>query len=303
VSSQWLRLLLVDEIDSGLHQTVMKGLWEGAIGDYSRAIELVPKNAAAYDSRGLVKGKKGDWDGAISDFTAAINLAPNSVHPYLDRSYARQLKGDHDGAISDCTRAITLDPKNVQPYIARGYAKQAKGDFAGAVADYDQAVKLDSRNPGAYSDRGQAHFMQRNWPAALADFRKHCDLNPHEQDHPRLVIWLIQTRLAQKDEADKELALWLDKRAKEAPESWPAKIAAFLLGKISENELMAAAVFPDAKKERDRHCDAWFYTGMKWLFAGDAASAEARFRKSLATEMKSNMNHLFAQAELIALGQ
>jgi lipoprotein NlpI len=145
--------------------------------------------------------------------------------------------------------------------------------------------------------------MQRNWPAALADFRKHCDLNPREQDVPRLVIWLIRARLGQRQEAADELAVWRDLRAREAPDNWPAKIAAFLLGKLSEEELLAAAAAPDARKERDRYCDAWFYVGIKWLLAGDSAAADARFRKCLATEMKPNIHYQFAQAELIALGR
>src|SRR5579871_5189543 len=40
---------------------------DGAISDFTAAIELQPDLARAYEYRGLAKGMKGDLDGAIAD--------------------------------------------------------------------------------------------------------------------------------------------------------------------------------------------------------------------------------------------
>jgi tetratricopeptide (TPR) repeat protein len=50
------------------------GQYDKAISDYTKAIELNPKHADIYYSRGLAHNKMGQYDKAISDFTEAIKL-------------------------------------------------------------------------------------------------------------------------------------------------------------------------------------------------------------------------------------
>ncbi|MFL0727627.1 MAG: tetratricopeptide repeat protein [Prochlorococcus sp.] len=55
---------------------------EGAIADYSKAIEIYPESAFAYNNRGNAKGELGDTKGAIADFNKAIEINPH----YTDAS-------------------------------------------------------------------------------------------------------------------------------------------------------------------------------------------------------------------------
>ena len=57
-----------DFFNSGLARQT-KGDLDGAIADYSKAIELNPKIAEAYNNRGLARYDKEDFDGAIADYT------------------------------------------------------------------------------------------------------------------------------------------------------------------------------------------------------------------------------------------
>ena len=97
-------------------------------------------------NRGHAKEVKGDWDGAIADFSKAIELNPTFADNYQMRGSAKRAKGDLDGAIVDFTKAIELNPKDAYAYDARGNAKKAKGDQAGADADFAQALKLKNTN-------------------------------------------------------------------------------------------------------------------------------------------------------------
>jgi tetratricopeptide (TPR) repeat protein len=47
-----------------------KADYDGAIADFSKAIELDPKYALAYDNRGVAKDRKSDYDGAIAGYRA-----------------------------------------------------------------------------------------------------------------------------------------------------------------------------------------------------------------------------------------
>jgi lipoprotein NlpI len=178
-----------------------------------------------------------------------------------------------------------------------------KGDLDGAIADYNPAIERNPKDANTHANRGDVYFMQRNWTNALADYRQCCELNPREQDYPRLGIWLVRVRLGEMEQANKELAAYIDKPPKYAPDVWPAKIAEFLLDRSSESDVFAAAASPDAKKERGRRCEAWFYAGMKRLLAGDKTGAADCFRKCMATDMKDSIDYRLAQAELKALGQ
>jgi Flp pilus assembly protein TadD len=93
--------------------------YDHAIADYSKAIELSPKNAIAkltYYGRGYAWRKKGDYDRAIADYTKAIELDPNFTYAYGSRGYAWRKKGGYDRAIADYTKVIELDPKDADTY-------------------------------------------------------------------------------------------------------------------------------------------------------------------------------------------
>ena len=51
---------------------------DGALADYSQAIQIKPKYAAAYRNTGNAKRKKGDLNGANADFNQAVKLGLKS---------------------------------------------------------------------------------------------------------------------------------------------------------------------------------------------------------------------------------
>lgn len=66
---------------------VKAGLYDEAITDYSKAIELDPRYAEAYSNRGFVYGRKGQFDAAIADYNKAIELNPKIAEVYNNRGF------------------------------------------------------------------------------------------------------------------------------------------------------------------------------------------------------------------------
>jgi Flp pilus assembly protein TadD len=64
--------------------------------------------ARAYCHRGTAKLSQGDTEGAIADFTKAIQLRPNLMDAYKGRSAAKRAKGDMVGASADLATATAL---------------------------------------------------------------------------------------------------------------------------------------------------------------------------------------------------
>ncbi|PYK18874.1 MAG: hypothetical protein DME55_05765, partial [Verrucomicrobia bacterium] len=157
---------------------LQKGDYEGAITDLSRAIELSPNTADYYNDRGLAKLRKQDNDGALADFTRAIALDPKSALAYRNRAVARNIKKDADGAIADYNRAIELDPKNANAFNNRGNIKKAKGDLDGAIADFTSAIGLNDKLAIAYKNRGEARQAKGDVAGAKDDLKRAGELDP-----------------------------------------------------------------------------------------------------------------------------
>ena len=98
--------------------------------------------ALAYFNRGNARNELGDKEGAIADYTQAIQLNPDDAGAYYDRGIARNDLGDKEGASADYTQAIQLNPGYADAYNNRGIARKALGDKQAAIADYQQAANL-----------------------------------------------------------------------------------------------------------------------------------------------------------------
>ncbi len=84
--------------------------FDAAIADYTKALEINPKNAAAYANRALARLEKGDTVGALADDTRALELNPKSPDIHADRALARQIHGDFSDALADYDKVIELNP-------------------------------------------------------------------------------------------------------------------------------------------------------------------------------------------------
>ena len=111
------------------------------MADAAKMIELNPKNADGYISRGSAYAKKKEYDQAIADFNKAITLNPKSAEAYADRASAHSKistrpdmtlsnKRLHlSAAIGDAGKAVQLDPtlkKELDEFLGKARAKLAE---------------------------------------------------------------------------------------------------------------------------------------------------------------------------------
>ncbi|WP_341531744.1 tetratricopeptide repeat protein (plasmid) [Nostoc sp. UHCC 0302] len=69
---------------------------------------MAPKNSIAYNNRGLSRKEIRDYQGAISDYTKAIELDSSNARAYLNRGLVRVEMGDKKGAIADYKKGDSL---------------------------------------------------------------------------------------------------------------------------------------------------------------------------------------------------
>jgi TonB family protein len=97
---------------------------------------------AAYIDRGRLYIQQDNNDRAIADFTKAIELDPEGANAYNLRGVAYANKLDFDSAIANFDKAIQFDPVLKNAHNNRGFAFSQKGDEARARADYEIEEQL-----------------------------------------------------------------------------------------------------------------------------------------------------------------
>ena len=280
-------------LESGDRKLAAKN-YDGAIADLTRGIELDPKLAAAYTSRGNARYDKGDLDGAIADSTRAIELAPKSAPAHTNRGIARYRKGDLDGAILDYTRAIELAPKSAPAYINRGNARRVKGDLEGAIADYTRGIELNPGRAQTLKARGSIHFYLGEFAAAQDDLRTALRSDPTDS---YAAIWLY---LAQARDGDDTLAR--GELAKNTTSLnlavWPGAVITFYLSRSTDSALLSSANNSDTKKDREQHCEVYFYLGEYAMIRGYRNEAMHLFQQAIETAVTNFVEYTGAQVEL-----
>ena len=149
-----------------------------ALMDFSRAIEMNPRYADAYVSRGKAYVAKNDPDLAISDFSAAIRIDPRHVQAFNSRGDLFRGKADNDLAVADFNDAIRLDAKNNFAYRNRGYVYGLKGDNDRAISDYGEAIRIDPRDALAHNNRGNIYLKLTKYDLAVADLSEAIRIDP-----------------------------------------------------------------------------------------------------------------------------
>ena len=92
---------------------------------------------------GIAYSRKGLYDQAISDYTKALEINPGFAAPYQYRGHAYMAKGLYDEAISDYSKAQEINPKIAEVYQNRGFIYMTtKGNTQKACSDFIIACEL-----------------------------------------------------------------------------------------------------------------------------------------------------------------
>ncbi len=155
--------------------------YRDAADDFTKAIELDPQNALAFNNRGRALAELGNHRQALEDATQAIKLDPTFAEAYNNRGVSHRQLGEWDQAIADYTSAIEQYAGYAAAYANRGFARKQRGEYKDALVDYHQAIGLDPDVPQPYND---AAWLMATCPAsefrnaeeALEYAQRACDL-------------------------------------------------------------------------------------------------------------------------------
>lgn len=143
-----------------------------ALDDYTRALELNPQLSAAYHNRALLYAARKQYEQSMQDYNAALDFSPEDAELYVNRGRLFFDQGNPEAALQDYTRATQFDPRHKKAYLNRATLYRDLGQLEEALEDCDTAIELDESYPKAFILRGSLYTQQQKYQQALEDYNR-----------------------------------------------------------------------------------------------------------------------------------
>lgn len=162
-----------------------QGLYDKAIEEFKKALEIDANNYKAYYLIGFVYSHKNMPDEAIAYYKKSIEIEPNFANAYLDLGIDYNVKGLHDEAISIYEKALALkNPMLIEPKLffkvyynlAGGYKEKNLLDKA--IWAYQKAIEIDPENYNSYVNLGIIYNDKRLFEEAISCYEKAIKIDP-----------------------------------------------------------------------------------------------------------------------------
>ncbi len=163
-----------------------KGMYDEAIVQHKKAIEMNPNNSDAYINLGVVYADKGMYDEAMVELTTAIEIHPNSPEAYTNLGVIYKRKGMYDDAVTMHRKAIEIKSDFAQAYYNLGIAYYDKGMYDEAIVEFVAAIEINSdfaeahRYLGIVDDAVVEHRKAMMYDEAIVQYKKAISINPED---------------------------------------------------------------------------------------------------------------------------
>jgi lipoprotein NlpI len=270
----------------------------GAEADANRALELDPGNAFTLYFRGLAREQLIDLEGAAQDFAAAAEAGLDPAYRLKARGRSMFLADDFEGAFADFDAHVRAYPDDAEGLQLRGVTLVVMEKYAAAAGDLNRAIARAPYYLGPVSARAFLRYMTGDYAGAVPDFRTYLDKTPEGVRLGFLYFALLRSGVSE-SAAQAELAM----RARTMDRSrYSGVIASLFLGETDGESFLQTMLRTGLHKSFENETEAYFYLGMKALFAGDRARAQLWFERTLATGVLRYDEIRAARKELKALG-
>ncbi|MFW6107791.1 MAG: tetratricopeptide repeat protein [bacterium] len=270
---------------------------EQAVELYTRALAVEPKNYLARVNRAYARIQLRRVDGAIEDADELVRLYPRRDRSYQVRVRAYECASRFADAVDDLTTLIERSPREALYYRMRCICYRALGEGRKALADAETTLRLAGRTAGGYAARGCSYELLGELDKAFADYKRAAELNDDKRFY---TIWLclIRRKQGRRAEADKIVRDFLKEFDQQ---KWIAPVLRFLAGRMTEEEVLRRAEHPDPERNREQHCEAYYYLGAAAMAGGKLDKAEAYFKKCVDQGVYNFYEHGFALRDLRVL--
>ncbi len=181
-----------------------EGDYEAALDEYTKAIQLDPRNGSYYASRGATYGKLGMYEEGVKELKKALSVNPSLSEPYyLIESFYAELD-QTDEAITFLKEKSAASPEHGAIIVSLGYAYYRKGSLDMAHEHMERAVESAPRSAIAYVGLGVVSLARNDDEDARQAFEKALELDA-DYAEAHLYLGLVYRRAGNEEAAGIEM--------------------------------------------------------------------------------------------------
>jgi tetratricopeptide (TPR) repeat protein len=194
--------------------------YAGAIADYTKAIQLDPKFAKAYNERGLVYQILKQNKNALADFDQAIQLKPDLAEAYSNRAVFH-LSSSPQKSLADAKQVVAIKPKDPQSYQLLSIIYFSLKDSANAIDTLRQGEKQVAGEERFFLLFSKMLYLStnKNSPEVVAAAREIIQFKASTTLVKGIAIYFLLFN-GQNDEANRELDKLVTEKPKNALPHW-----------------------------------------------------------------------------------
>jgi tetratricopeptide (TPR) repeat protein len=152
--------------------TFEEDVLETILSNSEKALQVNPRDARAWQFKGIALSVSGNDQEAIKYYDKAIELKSDYANAYNNKGNALFNLGKYQEAIECYDKAIELKSDYANAYNNKGNALFNLGKYQEAIEYYDKAIELDPNHANAYNNKGNVLFNLGKYQEAAECFNK-----------------------------------------------------------------------------------------------------------------------------------
>ena len=257
----------------------------------------LPTTASGYFARGRADYLRAEYQSAIGNFTRSIELDPKDAEGYIWRGEAHAKLQEFEQARSDLARALALRPDYAKSHAAEADGRAAEWNVPGAIEEFTRAIELDSEYGRCYLERGKMFLDSKRYDDAVTDLRRASGLTINDyRITAQLLLWVARANAGDRAGANAEIAsvvpfgMMKQDRFRNA--------VRFLTDEIDEPAYLEEATSPRSGTDDRVHAEAFYLAAAKRILGNDGAGALGLLRRALDTDPDGSSGYERARVEL-----
>ena len=152
---------------------------ESRLADFEQAIELDPRNLAAWRGRGIHYLTQEKYEKALEDFQTLLQNDPQdfAAHQAIAQTF-KQMK-QFDKALEHLDKVIESQPSSSLPYALKAQILEENGKIVEAIESLNQAIRVAPKDIAALMTRARMRTSQSQYDLAEGDVDRVLQLQPN----------------------------------------------------------------------------------------------------------------------------
>jgi tetratricopeptide (TPR) repeat protein len=158
---------------------MQKNQYQGAVAEWTKAVELAPSEAIAHNNLGISLVQTGRAKEAIPHYEKALELSPDYAEAHNNLGLALSRTGRPDEAVTHYQKALELNPEFASAHINLGVVLARANRIDEAIRHFERAIE-------SKPDPAHAREAQLNLGLALATAQKWKEAISHFEEADKL---------------------------------------------------------------------------------------------------------------------